>query len=102
MSQDLTRDAFAEQRNTKFKIYFTPDKAAEAELVEVSQLRTYPRQEIFALVFLFPPDLPAEQRIYRMEHDALGALEIFLVPFEKTADGAVKYEAVFNRLIASE
>jgi hypothetical protein len=102
MSQDLTRDAFAEQLNTKFKIYFTPEKAAEVELTEVSQLRTYPRQEIFALVFLFPPDLPVEQRIYRMEHDALGALEIFLVPIEKTADGAVRYEAVFNRLIASE
>jgi len=39
------------------------------------------------------PILP--QRIYRVEHDAIGVCEIFLVPLTPDADGA-RYQAVFT------
>ncbi|HEX9961142.1 MAG TPA: hypothetical protein VGB00_09435 [Pyrinomonadaceae bacterium] len=100
MSEHLTRDDFAAQLNTKFEIYLTPETAFEAELAEVSELRTYPRQEVFSLIFLFPPDLPVQQRIYGMKHAALGDLELFLVPIEAIADG-IRYEALFNRRTAN-
>jgi hypothetical protein len=34
----------------------------------------------FSLEFRGGPDPPLPQRIYRLEHDELGAIEIFLVP----------------------
>lgn len=97
MLENLTRDAFAEQLNTKFNMYFTPEKAFEVELVEVSELKKLVRQEVFSLLFRVPLDLPVYQRMYQMEHAALGTLELFLTPVERTDEGII-YEAVFNRL----
>src|SRR4051794_12082172 len=53
-----------------------------------------PRQP-FTLLFLGPPNVVLPQRIYRLDHDELGAIEIFIVPVARTAEG-VTYEAVFN------
>jgi hypothetical protein len=49
----------------------------------------------FTLLFRADPDCAAPQRTYVVEHDALGGLEIFLVPVSRDADG-MRYEAVFN------
>jgi hypothetical protein len=45
----------------------------------------------FSLVFTGGPEPPLPQRTYRVEHERLGAMEIFLVPI---APG--RYEAVFT------
>jgi len=45
----------------------------------------------FSLVFQGGPTPPVPQRIHRVEHRALGALEVFLVPI-----GPDRYEAVFT------
>ena len=45
----------------------------------------------FSLVFRGGPSPPLPQRIYRVEHELLGAIEIFLVPI-----AADSYEAVFT------
>jgi hypothetical protein len=52
-------------------------------------------RDAFTLLFLGParPILP--QAIYRLEHPALGRLEIFLVPLGPR-DGGMRYEAVFS------
>jgi hypothetical protein len=55
-----------------------------------------PRTEPFALEFEGPPQPMLEQRIYRLQHDELGPLEIFLVPIGIGAAGGLQYEAVFN------
>ena len=55
-----------------------------------------PRVKPFALEFAGPPEPRLEQRIYRLEHDTLGSLEIFLVPIGFDAAGGLQYEAVFN------
>lgn len=49
----------------------------------------------FALTFHGAPALRLPQRIYRLEHATLGAMEIFLVPIAADAK-ASQYEAVFN------
>lgn len=53
------------------------------------------RRTPFSLIFRGPlqPFLP--QRIYPLENDALGRLEIFLVPIGPDEQG-MRYEAVFN------
>lgn len=98
MSEHLTKDAFAGQVNTKFDIYFTPEKPTGTELIEVTELKATSRSESFSLLFLAPSDVPPEQRIYQVEHSALGSFEIFLVPIEKTDEGML-FETIFNRMI---
>jgi len=49
----------------------------------------------FSLVFRAPAGTPLPQRIYRLHHEELGLLELFLVPIGPDADGMC-YEAVFS------
>ena len=64
----------------------------EAELVEVTEIPREPGgRPPFSLVFRGSPDPPLPQRIYRVEHGRLGAIEIFLVPI-----AVDRYEAVFS------
>ena len=49
----------------------------------------------FSLVFRGPSDPVLPQRIYRLEHEAVGAIEIFIVPIERDEAGT-SYEAVFG------
>jgi len=49
----------------------------------------------FSLVFHAPDPRVLPQRLYRLEHNGMGALTIFLVPIGKDATG-VSYQATFN------
>ncbi len=49
----------------------------------------------FSLIFRAPPGDVLPQRIYPLDHGALGHLEIFLVPISSDATG-VRYQAVFT------
>jgi len=53
-----------------------------------------PRTEPFSLLFV--GDLVLDQRIHQLRHQALGDLEIFLVPIGPDPSGTLQYEAVFN------
>jgi hypothetical protein len=68
------------------------DVSFEVELVEVTVIPREPNGRApFSLEFQGDPELTLPQGIYRVEHERLGALEIFLVPI---AHG--RYEAVFT------
>jgi hypothetical protein len=49
----------------------------------------------FSLIFLATDPRVLPQRLYRLEHERLGAVTIFLVPIAKDAEG-VRYQATFN------
>jgi hypothetical protein len=49
----------------------------------------------FSLVFRSPPGAPLPQHIYRLQHDELGVLDLFLVPIGPDDEG-MRYEAVFS------
>lgn len=75
-------------------------ESLECELIEVSELGRAPdgtapddRRRSFSLVFRGPFLLP--QRIYTLEHEALGRLALFLVPIG-AFQGYIHYQAVFN------
>lgn len=64
----------------------------DIELAEVSEIPREPGGRApFSLVFEGGPTPPLPQGIYSVQHDDLGALEIFLVPI-----AADRYEAVFT------
>lgn len=83
-----------------------PELGLDIELVEVTEHGGSPSAGMrapFSLLFHGPlqPILP--QAIYHMEHDGLGALDLFIVPIgpnEPAAPGekptAMRYEAVFS------
>ncbi|MBI1202381.1 MAG: hypothetical protein GC182_07710 [Rhodopseudomonas sp.] len=71
-----------------------PLTLAEAELHEAKWHMPGIRPP-FSLVFLANDGTVLPQRLYRMEHDRLGALEIFLVPIAQDGRG-VSYQATFN------
>jgi hypothetical protein len=90
--ETLTADDFAPLRGDRFRIAPGDAAAFEAELVEVEEIPREPGGRApFSLVFQGGPNPPLPQRIYRVEHDQLGAMEIFLVPI-----AADSYEAVFT------
>ncbi|HEX8457831.1 MAG TPA: hypothetical protein VF656_11085 [Pyrinomonadaceae bacterium] len=98
MLEQLTRDSFAAQLNTKFRVEVEPEKAVELELAEVQGHGDVAGQtERFSVYFRGPLELFLPQNTYRMEHDALGSPEIFIVPIRRD-DAGFYYEAVFNRV----
>lgn len=53
------------------------------------------RRRGFSLVFRGPEQPALAQQVYRMEHEHLGTMELFIVPIGPDARG-MRYEAVFN------
>lgn len=96
MTEFLTVDTFSGHVNTKFVMHYGDSQTAEIELTSVDDVGSSPRQIQFSLLFLAPDNAPLFQGTYKLEHDALGALDIFLVPVGKDARG-VEYQAIFNR-----
>lgn len=66
----------------------------EAEDAAMGKAADRPRRP-FSLLFRGPAAPRLEQGTFRLEHAALGALDVFLVPMEPDAEGP-RYEAVFN------
>lgn len=67
---------------------------AEAQLLSAKPAKPGIRPP-FSLTFIAKDPRVLPQRIYRLEHNDLGQLEIFLVPAAKDAQG-VTYCATFN------
>jgi uncharacterized protein DUF6916 len=92
-----THAQFAENLNSKFHIQFEDDTTVDLELIEVSELKSTPRQERFWVLFRGPLDFYLAQRSYRVDHDVLGSHDFFLVPVSQQQDG-FRYELIFNLL----
>jgi hypothetical protein len=89
--ETLTAADFAPLRGDRFRI--APDDATpfDAELIEITEIPREPGGRTpFSIVFRGGPDPPLPQRIYRVQHEGLGLMEIFLVPIASD-----RYEAVF-------
>ena len=99
--EELTEQIARKQLNTKFSIPLE-ERRVDLELTEVmgaeNGMPELEGTERFSLYFLGPGDFYLPQRIYRMEHDELGELDMFIVPVSKDKTG-YRYEAVFSRLI---
>jgi hypothetical protein len=89
----VDRATFTPLVGETFEAIFT-DVRLPLTLAEVRPLgaaRPGTSREPFALTFHGAPELRLPQRIYRLEHATLGAMEVFLVPI-----AAGQFEAIFN------
>jgi hypothetical protein len=102
MPAPLTEEEFSKHVKTRFRV--TGDEPLELELEEVKGYSVRPNEqsgmERFSIYFRGPGERSLPQKIYSIEHDAMGTLELFLVPIGKDEKG-MKYEAVFNYFRAS-
>jgi len=97
MEPSLTHEAFTQHTNTSFQVQVDENTNVPLELTAVSELKLYPRQEEFTVVFRGPSDAFLGQGSRPFTHDQMGEFELFLVPIRQDAQGFY-YEAVFNRL----
>ncbi len=99
MLDQLTAESFEPHVGTSFWAEFPNGGKVELRLVraakvmesEAARLDRHP----FSLFFIGPKSYRLEQQIYHLTHEAMGALDIFLVPVGADAQ-TYQYEAVFT------
>jgi hypothetical protein len=91
----LTAATFAPHRGERFRIVLADVPDFEVELIDVAEGAAGASRRQFSLLFRGGPEPPLPQRIYRLEHAELGALDVFLVPLGPDETGQ-RYEAVFT------
>jgi len=96
-NRTLFFEDFADKVDERFVIVEESDPALALTLAEcclLSPLQQPPSDhKSFSLIFTADTLLP--QRLYRLEQDKLGVIDIFLVPVGKDVRG-FHYQAVFN------
>ena len=97
MGASLTHEEFSRHAHTKFQVPVDETNGVQLELVEISPLKVYPRQEEFSIVFRGPLDIFLGQGVRPFSHEQLGKFELFIVPVRQD-DKGFYYEAVFNRI----
>jgi len=98
MAIDLTKTLFERNLNTRFWLREEDGQRTALDLIELKNGHSSPPYEQFSLLFRGEPSRLHPQRMYRMEHDAAGAFDLFLTPVERNDQG-IFYEAVFNRRV---
>ena len=97
MASTLTEAEFSKHLNTKFRV--TGDPPIELELTGIKGYSSRPNEqsgmERFSVFFEGSGDFFLPQRVYTLEHDSMGAFELFLVPIARD-EKSFRYEAVFN------
>lgn len=97
MEASLTHEEFTKHVNTKFQVQNEENIPAELELIEISEIKLYPKQEEFSLEFRSPLNMFLSQGVHNFTHEQMGQFELFIVPFKQDEQGFY-YQAIFNRL----
>lgn len=95
---ELTLDSFTERMGESFTIHPAIGSPVEARLAQATRLSdpfAEGARESFSVLFRADRERILPQGMYRLENEALGALEMFIVPLEPDAEGA-RYEAIFS------
>jgi hypothetical protein len=88
---------FQQNLNTRFWLREESGENALLALIEFKEGQIVPPYEQFSLLFRGDKSKTHEQGTYAMEHDSMGAFDLFLTPVERNDRGTF-YQAVFNRL----
>ena len=93
----LTFETFSDKVDQAFVLDEPDTPPIELKLVEAKLVINYLKAERlpFSLLFTTTGDFILPQRMYQLRNDALGKLEIFIVPIARSGD-VVTYQAIFN------
>ena len=99
MLERLQSSDFTPLVEQRFQVSVPGLAPLELSLAEVSELGELATPESsrrpFSLIFLGPAKPVLPQAIYPLQHDALGRLEIFIVPLG-LRQGQMQYQAIFT------
>ena len=106
----IDRLSFSEltaQVNTRFRVYATPTRVVELELVEASLDPKRPQHgqrpppdadyEKFSLIFCGLRSELLEEKALTFEHEQLGQFKLLVLPIFTRIPDKIEYQAVFNR-----
>jgi pimeloyl-ACP methyl ester carboxylesterase len=99
--ETFTLETFSGHLGETFRIYPNGSEPLEVELISATGLGEGPERgssghrQPFSIVFRGPPDVLLPQRIYKIEHDQIGAFDLFIVPIGPDEKG-LRYEAIFT------
>src|SRR5262245_51924381 len=98
MLESFTLATFAGRLGETFRVQGVAEAPLALELIEATDLSSGSqppgRRAPFSIVFRGPPAPCLPQQIHHLEHDAIGAFDLFVVPIGPDAQG-MQYEAVF-------
>ena len=98
MLDQLTSESFSSHLNQNFTIILPEGMSISAELIEITVNKTAgesSRRKSFSLVFRTDGEQKFDQGIYKVRHENMPELDIFLVPIGPDSKGLC-YEAIFN------
>lgn len=98
MTERLELSTFEPCVGDAFRLEFADHPPVDLTLVEAAPgpwQREDGERVAFRLEFTGPAEPLLEQRTYRMQHDGLGTIEIFIVPIGRD-EKAATYEAIFT------
>lgn len=98
MLDKLTKEAFEPRKGESFRLtHETASGELELTLASVqgTGLQGKAPREQFSLHFHGPREPVLPQQIYHLENAEMGAMDLFLVPIARDAEGMI-YEAVFT------
>jgi hypothetical protein len=103
MLETLTIDTFTPHVGETFRMQVAPAQVLDLELVQVTPLSAQMAdgteatrgRRPFSLLFRGPAHVVAPQRIYPLEHQAIGTCELFVVPLGP-GQGGMLYEIIFT------
>src|SRR5262245_59440089 len=103
MLESLTLDSFTPLIGQSFRVMLPDGQALDAVLESAREVTASGWQpedkrqarKPFSLVFLGRSQTVLPQATYRVQHETLGDLDIFIVPVGRTPEG-ITYEAVFS------
>ena len=99
MLQDLTPASFEAHLNTLFHVHYggSDPLGILLDVVRLHEPHPGPRAQPFSIYFMGPASPRLPQQIYKLTHDSMGELDLFLVPIgPHPTRGGMVYEAVFN------
>lgn len=88
-------EAYEAALNSVFRLALPGEPDIDLVLVKATKTVDTGEHLTFTLLFQGPPE-PRPQQSYRLLHEHLNEIDVFLVPVGRVRGGNIQYEAVFN------
>ncbi len=96
------RDVFLPHVESEFRLQYGPLSFAQCKLIEVGALQTMhtPKADFtsYSLLFTASQDFVPESQMYRLSHEVLGTMDLFLSPIGKSKK-RVYLEAIISQRV---